>query len=501
MADNTRSGAGGFLLGAATGAVAACGVALAAMLAVPLDPPDVRHMDISTIPAEDNGFGPAPVVIDTTSGLQPPGIELGPLVSTNERDLTSPVPDRDNPLVDVTGASPAGAAQTRTTAMADPGNGAGGAGIDIETAPEPAPGVADAPDLATEAPNPDGPGPVVTDTGVAGLPDPVGEAPAPAPAHAGIDGTRLASATPAAPDAGDVPGAPQVGSGDDGSPVVVLPGAAPGPATAGEETAGIATPGAATDPTPGATPAAAPADPGDDPSPAAQDDGPRPAFEANAVAFTQASNRPMLAIIIEDLEAEGVPRDSLMSLAVPVTMALAGGHARPGAFAERGFETVAILAGPDGGDLGAADADNAADLARATLDAVSSAVAVMERPGGQLNREPQAVGLLAGALAASGHGYLVFERFGAGGAINAARSIGIPAGSVIRIIDERRTAADIRRALDGAALDASKSGAAIVYARSYPETISTLLPWLLGNAARSIQIAPLSATLTRALEN
>ena len=104
---------------------------------------------------------------------------------------------------------------------------------------------------------------------------------------------------------------------------------------------------------------------------------------------------------------------------------------------------------------------------------------------------------MSAALETTGHGLLIHERFGVNRAISSLASASVPAGSVLRVIDAERDQGSIRRNLDRAALDASKTGAAIVYGRSYPETISALSIWSLSSAARGVVFAPLTATMRR----
>ena len=124
-------------------------------------------------------------------------------------------------------------------------------------------------------------------------------------------------------------------------------------------------------------------------------------------------------------------------------------------------------------------------------------MALIDAPTGDLFRNNRMVEAMSSALLSTGHGLLIHERFGVNRAISALSSASVPAASVLRIIDAERDQGAIRRNLDRAALDASKTGSAIVYGRSYPETISALSIWSLSNAARGVVFAPLTATMRK----
>lgn len=227
------------------------------------------------------------------------------------------------------------------------------------------------------------------------------------------------------------------------------------------------------------------------------------AFDAFAVDYAPPDDGPLLAIILEDIGEGGVSVEDLASFGAAVTYGVDADDERArwrdAAFRDAGFEVVALIPAEAGRNLTQnSDAGEVPSLIKDYFTAVPGAVALIDTPISDMYRNPRLVGQLAGELNETGRGLLIHEKFGVNRALEAARSNGIPSASMLRIIDETRDAASIRRALDRASLDASKTGAAIVYGRTYPETVAAILPWLLSNSARSVNLAPLTATMRRA---
>lgn len=540
MSEQPEKTTGGFLKGAVS-ALALCGVgSLAAIVAIPVKAPEPAPQ----IADMDPGAPPPPVMADLSADLSAPAEEAPATLSPPDNVPTSPAPDRDSDQVAVEAPAPATETQTVT--------------------PEPVPATEQVADMVPPEPESAQPDMAAQDPISAGEAQPEGDAPemaqldmsvSPVPAGDDAEGvsrddlpepttTVAVAEIPVTPEAGAFdPDAPEVATETDTGPVVAAKIAPPGDGTDSQEAAPApvaedspaaprAAPARVAEPEPEAGDAdtepplviaaakpepdaeAAPDRPAPvsnpilaetDPAPAAPEaaaPASGPAFSAYAVTdFTPQGSKPFLSIVIEYVGADGVEAENLADLAVPVSFAIPSHQTAPAIFRERGFETVAVLTDADGAALTqAADPGQVAARVEAARIAAPEAVAMMERPGDDIYRNPRLVSALTENLIASGHGYLVFERFGAGAAVTLARDAEVPTATVLRVLDETRDSGALRRALDRAALEASKTGAAIVYARSYPETISTLLPWLLSNTARSIQIAPLTATVNRASE-
>lgn len=222
-----------------------------------------------------------------------------------------------------------------------------------------------------------------------------------------------------------------------------------------------------------------------------------PAFSVHAnQEFVAAPNKPMLAIVIEDVGDDGVSATALAELSLPLTVAVSPGNPSLGLYRESGFELVARLANEDGSPIAASVAPGEFSAQVTALrEELNQTVAMSEVHASDLYRKPKLLRDVAGDLAATGHAVLIFERFGSGAAINTLRDAGVRTGTITRMIPRTANAQETRRALDRAALEASKTGTAILYAYSTGDTVAALVPWLLGNSARSIQIAPLTTTI------
>ena len=227
-----------------------------------------------------------------------------------------------------------------------------------------------------------------------------------------------------------------------------------------------------------------------------------PAFVANAADFTPEGDLPCLAIILEDVGEEGISRRELVELGTRVTFAI--NPEREDALSAQtdyrfaGFEVLVLV--PASGDLhigAATDPEQLGPTTAAIFKQVPFAVGMIDRPAGNIFRSARLVSSLADTLKQTGHGLLVHEQFGVNRTIESLRAQNVPSASVLRVIDAQRNPDAIRRSLDRAALEASKSGAAVVYGRTYPETISALGIWSLSRAARGVDFAPVTATINR----
>lgn len=228
-----------------------------------------------------------------------------------------------------------------------------------------------------------------------------------------------------------------------------------------------------------------------------------PAFEAFAAEYVDATNKPLLSIVLLDIGADGIERKNLTSFGTAITFAIRADDpdARwaDDAYREAGFEVLAMV--PENGAMKIGQRTPTVDISpflKAYFDAVPGAIGLIDRPLGDLYRNIRVVDEVTDSLKSSGRALVVHERFGVNATLQVARSKDIPAGSILRVIDTERDESAIRSALERAALEASKTGAAVVFGRTYPETVTTLITWLLSNSARSISVAPLSAVIKKA---
>ena len=227
-----------------------------------------------------------------------------------------------------------------------------------------------------------------------------------------------------------------------------------------------------------------------------------PAFEAFAATFDDSAGKPLLSIVLLDVGETGIERENLLSFGSAVTFAISADDpdARwaDDAYRKAGFEVLAMV--PESGDLKIGQGTKSENIEahlRTYFNEIPGAIGLIDRPLGDLYRNIRVVDEVTDGLKSTGRALIVHERFGVNATLQVARSKEVPAGAILRVIDNERDAATIRSALERAALEASKTGGAVVFGRTYPETITTLITWLLSNSARSISIAPISAVITK----
>ncbi len=226
-----------------------------------------------------------------------------------------------------------------------------------------------------------------------------------------------------------------------------------------------------------------------------------PAFESFAATYDDTSGKALLAVILIDPGDEGMDRNFLKNLSFPVTFAVpaAGDRAQfiDAEYRQKGFETVAMVPPSGPGTLLRRDRTNVVpDLIASYRQAVPGAIGLMDFPGGELHQNSRLLRVLAGDLAKSGHAMLTNKQR-INNSDRIAQEAGIAFAKVLRPIDADGSVPSIRRALERAALTASKAGGAVIVGHSQPETIKTLYEWILSNSARSINVAPVSAVIKR----
>ncbi|WP_432655803.1 divergent polysaccharide deacetylase family protein [Pseudooceanicola sp. 200-1SW] len=225
---------------------------------------------------------------------------------------------------------------------------------------------------------------------------------------------------------------------------------------------------------------------------------PLPPIEAFAAPYDAADPRPRMAIVLIDEGDTRVSINSLRSFPYPLSFAIDA--SRPDAalamqaYRAAGFEVLLRADLPEGATP--ADVENAAQTWGAQ---VPEAVAVMEEGPSLLQRGSATSEQLAEALAASGHGLLLYPE-GLDTARKLALREGVPAATLFRDFDAQgEDDRVIRRFLDYAALKAGQEGGVVMVGRLRPETVSALLVWGLADRADQVHLVPVSAVLTEGL--
>ncbi len=224
------------------------------------------------------------------------------------------------------------------------------------------------------------------------------------------------------------------------------------------------------------------------------------ALALNRAIFEDPGDRALMAVVLEDVGAGGLARDSLTGLGAPITFAVSADDPDAAAAAKtfrgKGFE-VAVMPPAEGPQ--ALTTGLEADVLRADLGAIFAAVPqaaiLLDRPEGILPRDSTLAREVIDALAVTGHGLVTHRGAGLNTVDRLAEGTSVKTGMVFRSIDDRAGAGNIAAALDRAALEASKTGGIIVYGTTREETVKTLFTWILGSNSKSVRIAPASAVI------
>ena len=211
---------------------------------------------------------------------------------------------------------------------------------------------------------------------------------------------------------------------------------------------------------------------------------------AGDVAAFVADGRPMVAIVLVDGGVVSMPDDSILS-AIPVAVAVdpAMPDAARRAAAHGAAGRTVVLAGT-GAPAGAAPQDVEVALA-AAIRLLPDGIALLDLSGGGSGGR-----IALPALAEAGLGLLGGSRLSI--ALRAARRAGVAAAGAARVIDPAATdPAAIRRALDRAAFEAARDGAAVIVGPLDPAMLAALAAWRAQGRGAAVQVVPLSAVLAR----
>lgn len=241
-------------------------------------------------------------------------------------------------------------------------------------------------------------------------------------------------------------------------------------------------------PAPEADTAALPPEPG--PSGAAAG----PAIEVFAAPFSPASEKPRLGIVL--LDGPGVDISTLADAPVPLAVAVdplnPDAALRMAELRAAGVEVLTLAPIAPG-----SSPSDVAVAFQAFLSAVPQAVGVMDLPAALLQSSRPLSSQVVDIAKASGHGLLSYEK-GLNSILQIADGEGVPAMTVTRVFDTGDSdASRMRRFLDQGAFDATRIGRGVLVGHLRPETLATLADWRGGNRAQSIELAPVSAVLTR----
>ena len=215
---------------------------------------------------------------------------------------------------------------------------------------------------------------------------------------------------------------------------------------------------------------------------------------ANAEAFANSDNRPLLSIVLIDTGEFNINADALASFPYPITFAIdplrEDALEKVQSYRARGFEVLALADLPINGD------GNLPSLALIpTLDSMPGLVGVLEGTDGGLQGNMELAEEVLRAVSGSGYGLILRPK-----GLNAAQQIAdgrnLPVETIFRDFDANgQDATVIRRFLDQAAFKARQVDQIVMVGRLRPATISALLLWGLQDRASSVALAPISAVL------
>ncbi|OLS48384.1 divergent polysaccharide deacetylase family protein [Rhodovulum sulfidophilum] len=259
-----------------------------------------------------------------------------------------------------------------------------------------------------------------------------------------------------------------------------MPGRAAGPLRPDAPLSMVGEKAAPVDAAPEATRSATPATPG--------------ALALNAVPFRAPPGAPLLSLVLIDIGAEGLDRQTLLTFPFPVTFVLdpaaPDAEAAMAAYREAGYE-VAVL--------GSGLADLAPEAAAArlgeALDRIDGSIALVTPEEGGFEGDRDLSGAVLGVLEASGHGLVTADK-GLNGALRAAEQAGLREAGIFQTLDDAgQDAETIRRMLNRAVLEARQTGHAVIVGHSHPETVTAIYAWALLSGPADAVLAPLSAVL------
>lgn len=230
---------------------------------------------------------------------------------------------------------------------------------------------------------------------------------------------------------------------------------------------------------------------GDDP---VLTDTPLLAIEQNAAVFANPEGRPLMSVVLVDQGAARQSLGDLNNLPFPVSFivdASAPDAAQAISFyRDVGAEVLIVPALP----VNATPTD-AEVIFQAQAPLLDLAVGVFMAEDSGFQSNSQLAAQISEILIASGHG-LVSEPQGLNTGHKTALKNGVAAGVVFRELDgEGQDGKVMRRFLDNAAFKAGQEDGVIMLGRAQAETLQALIEWNLGNRAKTVAMAPVSALL------
>ncbi len=215
---------------------------------------------------------------------------------------------------------------------------------------------------------------------------------------------------------------------------------------------------------------------------------------AYARAFNPEPDKPMFAILLQDIGAAGMARADLAKLPFAVTFVIdpsAPDAAQAmAAYRAAGQEVViraALPANATPGDL--------EQSFQALALGLPETVAILDAPEGGLQENRVLATQAIPILKTQGRGIVTYDR-GLDAADQVARREGLASAVIFRDLDAQGEDTPlIRRYLDRAAFKAAQEGQVVVLGQTRPETVAAILEWMVEGRGATVSLAPLTAVM------
>ncbi len=226
------------------------------------------------------------------------------------------------------------------------------------------------------------------------------------------------------------------------------------------------------------------------------DDPSLPAIDRFARVFENPDNKPLFAILLQDIGGPDIDREALAALPFAVSFII-DPTAPDAALAARiyrdaGQEVLMLATGIPAG----ATASDLSVSFEAMAGALPEAVGVVDQSSGRFQGNRTLSAQVLALVADQGRGVMTWDR-GLNAASQIARRDGMRSALIFRALDaDGESAPVIRRYLDRAAFKAAQDGRVVVAGQTRPETVAALLEWAVEGRAVTVAIAPASAAMT-----
>ncbi|MEM6661279.1 MAG: divergent polysaccharide deacetylase family protein [Pseudomonadota bacterium] len=235
---------------------------------------------------------------------------------------------------------------------------------------------------------------------------------------------------------------------------------------------------------------------------------PGPALDVNARAFDQSATTPLMSVVLMDASNGVVSAETLQVLTMPLTLAVSpeGTDARDLAEAARaaGHEVLvelplAVRSGDEIGEgLTAESPASALSLASAkALGRLDMAVGATAPDGAAMLNASTAMAAITKPMAEHGFAW-VEPRAGVGSAVQRlATTSDLVYAQGNRVVAAGASPDQIYQVLEGAAFQARRDGASIVFVAASQNALQALVRWGLERGGQEVWFAPISAVIRK----